>query len=78
MPDKKMICKDCGQEFLFTEGEQKFYIEKGFDNEPQRCQSCRKAKKDRRGDGDGRGARSGGGGGGQRKGGGSGGQRKSW
>ena len=43
--DKKIICKDCGQEFIFTAGEQEFYAEKGFQNEPQRCKACRDAKK---------------------------------
>ncbi|MDI6619632.1 MAG: zinc-ribbon domain-containing protein [Clostridiales bacterium] len=47
MPDKKLICKDCGKEFIFTEGEQKFYAEKGFTNEPIRCKECRAAKKAR-------------------------------
>ncbi|WP_426348389.1 zinc-ribbon domain-containing protein [Alloiococcus sp. CFN-8] len=45
MDDKKIICKDCGQEFLFTVGEQNFYKEKGFENEPVRCPECRKARK---------------------------------
>ena len=45
MADKTLICKDCGKEFIFTESEQAFYREKGFDNEPQRCAACRKAKK---------------------------------
>jgi hypothetical protein len=45
MADKVLTCKDCGSEFVFTEGEQAFYKEKGFDNEPQRCPDCRKAKK---------------------------------
>lgn len=44
MEDKKIICKDCGQEFTFTAGEQEFYKEKGF-YEPVRCKSCRKARK---------------------------------
>ena len=35
MADKTLVCKDCGAEFVFTEGEQAFYAEKGFDNEPQ-------------------------------------------
>ena len=62
MPDKKMVCKDCNQEFLFTEGEQAFYKEKGFENEPQRCPDCRRAKKqDRRGGGGGGGGYGGGG-----------------
>ncbi|MGB4309845.1 MAG: zinc-ribbon domain-containing protein [Candidatus Cloacimonadaceae bacterium] len=45
MPDKTLTCKDCGKEFVFTEGEQDFYREKGLQNEPQRCLECRKAKK---------------------------------
>lgn len=48
MPDKMMICKDCGAEFTFTEGEQAFYKEKGFENEPTRCPDCRKARKNAR------------------------------
>ena len=32
--DKVLVCKDCGQEFTFTAGEQEFYAEKGFDNAP--------------------------------------------
>jgi len=45
MADKNLVCKDCGVTFTFTEGEQAFYQEKGFTNEPQRCPDCRKAKK---------------------------------
>ena len=48
MEDKKIICKDCGSEFVFTVGEQEFYKEKGFDNEPVRCPACRKAQNNRR------------------------------
>ncbi|MDD3290543.1 MAG: zinc-ribbon domain-containing protein [Eubacteriales bacterium] len=43
-----MICQDCGQEFIFTAGEQEFYKEKGFDNEPKRCKACRDKKKNQR------------------------------
>lgn len=43
--DKTLVCKDCGQEFVFTAGEQEFYAEKGFQNEPQRCRDCRMARK---------------------------------
>ena len=45
MPDKILTCKECGKEFTFTEGEQAFYAEKGFTNEPARCPECRKARK---------------------------------
>ncbi len=43
--DKTLVCKDCGEEFVFTAGEQEFYAEKGFVNEPKRCKACRNAKK---------------------------------
>jgi CxxC-x17-CxxC domain-containing protein len=46
--DKTLTCKDCGSEFVFTAGEQEFYAEKGFQNEPTRCKDCRQAKKDAR------------------------------
>ena len=48
MGDKTLTCKDCNMEFVFSEGEQAFYKEKGFENEPQRCPECRKAKKAQR------------------------------
>ena len=43
--DKTLTCKDCGAEFIFSAGEQEFYAEKGFTNEPKRCKACRDAKK---------------------------------
>jgi CxxC-x17-CxxC domain-containing protein len=43
--DKNLICKDCGNEFVFTTGEQEFYAEKGFQNEPARCKDCRTSRK---------------------------------
>ena len=45
MADRTLVCKDCGQEFVFTEGEQEFYKEKGIDNDPVRCADCRRARK---------------------------------
>jgi len=45
MADKTITCKDCNNEFIFNESEQAFYKEKGFENEPQRCPDCRRAKK---------------------------------
>ena len=46
MTDKTITCRDCGSEFIFSVGEQEFYQEKGFTNEPRRCISCRRAKKE--------------------------------
>lgn len=55
--DKTMTCRDCGMDFVFTAGEQEFYAQKGFTNEPTRCPSCRQQRKAAGG------GRSGGGGG---------------
>lgn len=46
MESIKLVCKDCGKEFEFTVGEQKFYEKKGFP-QPIRCKDCRSAKKKR-------------------------------
>ncbi len=46
--DKTLVCRDCGAEFVFTAGEQEFYAEKGFQNEPTRCKDCRIARKNAR------------------------------
>ena len=43
--DETLVCKECGNEFVFTVGEQKFYAEKGFTNKPKTCKACRDAKK---------------------------------
>jgi len=47
MSDQTLTCRDCGQEFTFTAGEQAFYQERGF-SEPQRCPSCRASRKAQR------------------------------
>jgi CxxC-x17-CxxC domain-containing protein len=65
--DKSITCVDCGEEFLFTAGEQAFYRERGLTNEPTRCKSCREKRKAGRpggGGGGGGGGGFGGGGGG--------------
>ena len=43
--DKTLKCKECGNDFVFTAGEQQFYAEKEFKNEPQRCKACRDKRK---------------------------------
>ena len=43
--DKTLVCKECGNEFVFPAGEQEFYAEKGLTHEPQRCKACRDARK---------------------------------
>ena len=39
--DKVLKCVDCGQEFVFTAGEQLFFHDKQFKNEPKRCKPCK-------------------------------------
>ena len=43
--DKTLSCIDCGQSFVFTAGEQEFFAQKGFQNEPKRCKSCKASKR---------------------------------
>ena len=42
--DKTLRCVDCGTEFIWTAGEQLFFADKNFKNEPKRCKAC-KAKR---------------------------------
>jgi CxxC-x17-CxxC domain-containing protein len=49
--DMTLTCRDCGQAFTFTAGEQDFYASRGF-TEPTRCADCRasrRAERDRGG-----------------------------
>ncbi|OGG19427.1 zinc-binding protein [Candidatus Gottesmanbacteria bacterium RIFCSPHIGHO2_01_FULL_47_48] len=57
--DQTLTCRDCGNSFVWTASEQKFYADKGFSNAPVRCPSCRAAKKAQGGGGFGGGMRAG-------------------
>jgi CxxC-x17-CxxC domain-containing protein len=39
--DRLLKCIDCGSEFTFTAGEQLFFYDKQFKNEPKRCKPCK-------------------------------------
>ena len=43
--DRILVCRDCGNDFTFTAGEQEFYASKGLTNSPGRCPSCRAARR---------------------------------
>ena len=43
--DRPLTCRDCGESFLFSSGEQAFFASKGLTNQPQRCPTCRAAAK---------------------------------
>jgi CxxC-x17-CxxC domain-containing protein len=49
--DRTLTCRDCGQQFAFTAGEQEFFQSRGLTNEPGRCPDCRAARKSQRGGG---------------------------
>lgn len=49
--DRQLTCRDCGESFVFTAGEQAFFASKGLQNAPGRCASCRAAYKRSRSDG---------------------------
>ncbi len=48
LADKTLVCRDCGQEFIFTTGEQEFYLSRGLQNEPSRCPECRATRRKER------------------------------
>jgi CxxC-x17-CxxC domain-containing protein len=39
--DRLLTCSDCGGEFIFTAGEQLFFLDKQFKNDPKRCKPCK-------------------------------------
>jgi len=42
--NEMLTCVDCGEEFVFTEGEQKFYHDRVL-APPKRCHKCRIVKR---------------------------------
>jgi CxxC-x17-CxxC domain-containing protein len=39
--DRELTCVECGTKFVFSAGEQAFFSEKGFKNDPKRCKQCK-------------------------------------
>lgn len=39
--DRVLTCGDCGNKFVFTAGEQLFFFDKQFKNDPKRCKPCK-------------------------------------
>lgn len=48
LEDRDLQCADCGDNFVFTGGEQTFFAQKGF-TDPKRCSKCRQARKAQQG-----------------------------
>jgi len=47
--DKNLVCVDCHEVFVWTAGEQLFYHDKNFKNEPKRCKTCKATRNSRSG-----------------------------
>ena len=43
--DKTLVCRECGDSFTFSAGEQEFYQSRGLMHEPARCPTCRTARR---------------------------------
>lgn len=39
--DRILTCSDCQSDFIFTAGEQLFFLDKQFKNDPKRCKPCK-------------------------------------
>jgi CxxC-x17-CxxC domain-containing protein len=55
--DRILRCVDCSAEFVWTAGEQQFFADKNFKNEPKRCKTCKMKRASRPAGGPGGGAR---------------------
>jgi hypothetical protein len=49
MPDKNLVCKHCGDPFVFSEKDQDYYKRKGLTDEPRGCKPCRVERRIARG-----------------------------
>ncbi len=45
--DRQLVCKDCGEKFVFNVKAQEYYAQQGWSH-PKRCRGCREIKKLRR------------------------------
>ncbi len=43
--DRTLTCVECGNAFTFSADDQQYHAEKGYENEPKRCESCRQARR---------------------------------
>ncbi len=43
--DKEIQCSDCGAMFTFSASEQELFAQRGYTNDPKRCNVCRASRK---------------------------------
>lgn len=44
LQNRLLRCRDCGRDFVFTIGEQRYFLSKGLST-PKRCPVCRQKRK---------------------------------
>ncbi len=42
--DQSISCMDCSEDFIWSAGEQRFFLDKNLQNPPKRCKECKNAK----------------------------------
>ena len=45
LKNKNLRCVDCRMDFVFTDGEQRYFLSKGLST-PKRCPQCRQRRRD--------------------------------
>ena len=43
--DRTLTCVECNESFTFSADDQQYHAEKGYENDPKRCTSCRQARR---------------------------------
>ena len=43
--DRTLTCVECNESFTFSADDQQYHADKGYENEPKRCESCRQARR---------------------------------
>ncbi len=43
--DRTLTCVECSNAFTFSADDQQYHADKGYENEPKRCESCRQARR---------------------------------
>ena len=51
--DRQLQCVECGSGFTFSAEDQEYHASKGFENDPNRCTTCRERRRAERGGGGG-------------------------
>ena len=46
--DRTLTCVECSESFTFSADDQQYHAEKGYENEPKRCPSCRQSRRNQR------------------------------